>query len=150
MIDKFAPIAAIIALFCVVCRFYKWQVSLSLRNESGDMNDYNRICDDVHSLERIATEIESLNEIITDLNVCDDDELKAVKIVIPSALKADEITLLTNGADYSADKLLDIAYSERQQKREQLLQAILDLYSLTSESRNTENVQTQTLTDRKC
>lgn len=117
---------SLIVVIYAVYRFRKWLRTLSQREYNAN---YNEISRGVHTLEVIANELDELDEIITDLQTCNDKALKGVRISVPSALRCNEYTVLTNGKDYSSRQLLAIAYSERDRKREMLQQAIADLYS---------------------
>lgn len=124
--EQLLPALSLLAAFYAVYRFYKWQRGLP---EQRAAQNYNELCSGVHTVEQIALQIEELEEIITDLHASSNEALKGVTLSMPAALKKREYMFLTNGSDYSAKQLLNLAYSERDRKRELLTRAIADLHN---------------------
>lgn len=144
--EQILPLFILITTVYTAYRFHNWLQALPKEEE---VKDYIRIYDRVHTLEEITKQIETLEEIITDLNACSSEAMKGIKLSVPSALKCNEYTVLTNGSDCSAEQLLNLAYSERRRKREELLQAIPELSPLMAQSLKSVNQETQRETQRE-
>lgn len=154
MNDEFVPVVALAGAAYAVYRFYRWQKSLPQRSE--DIYWLN-VRKSVRTLSAMVDELEQLEEIITDLHTCDSDNLKGITLSVPSFVgKNNEYTILTDGQDFSGESLLSIAYTERERKREQIGQAIGELYSKgivstspLTESETDEQPNQETQTKRK-
>lgn len=127
MNDELLPVIALIVIVYASYKFYRWQAQLPQRSE--DIY-YNNVSRSVHTLSAMVDELEQLEQIITDLQTCDSDSLKGVRLSVSSIIGQDnEYTILTDGQDYSGEQLLAIAFSERERKREQIGKAITELYN---------------------
>ena len=121
------PAIALLGVIYASYRFYKWLQAQPQRRE--DLY-YKNACNGVHALEEMVEQLEALDEIITDLNTCNSQYLKGVRLSVPSALgHNNEYTILADGQGYSSRQLLAIAYSEREEKWEKLKAAITELYT---------------------
>lgn len=137
MKEQLLPALFLITAFYGVYRFHKWQQSLP---QARECRNYNSIYAGVHAIEEITEQIEALEEIITDLNTCNSEAMKSIKLSVPSALKCNEYTILSDGSDFSSKQLLAIAHSERDRKREMLIKAIAELHN-NGEIKNRYNIQ---------
>lgn len=103
------------------------------------------ICENVRKLNALTEQLQGIENMICDIEICNADHLKAVRIEIPESLSHNSShEMIINGEDVRSQYLLQLALSERDRLRSSLLDEIEKIHrsavtqTVTQSSQNTE------------
>ena len=86
------------------------------------------ICESVKRLNTLTEQLQGIENMICDIEICNADHLKAVRIEIPESLSHNSShEIIINGEDMKSQYLLQLALSERDRLRTSLLNEIQKL-----------------------
>lgn len=113
----------IYALLCVW--LYRHRKRARTPRQTSDLY-FREIYDNIHKLSDDVDRLEELENLITDIECCNAEYLKSVRIDVPDTLYSKESRheFVINGNDENSKYLLQIAYAERDKLRSSLLENI--------------------------
>lgn len=105
-----------IALYGAIIAFLYWRF-INRRYHRSDIY-FMRIYDSVKELNDTVDQLKSLEGMISDIEICNHNHLKAVRIEIPESLSPNcKHEVIINGRDTNSKYLLRLAVSERNRLR---------------------------------
>ena len=83
------------------------------------------LCESVKKMNALTDQLHSIENMICDIEICNADHMKAVRIEIPDSLSRNAShEMLINGNDISSQYLLQLALAERDRLRSLLLDEV--------------------------
>lgn len=83
------------------------------------------LCESVKKMHSITEQLSSIENMICDIEICNADHVKSVRIEIPDSLSQNAShEMLINGNDISSQYLLQLALAERERLRSSLLDEV--------------------------
>ena len=83
------------------------------------------LCESVKKMNALTEQLHSIENMISDIEICNADHVKSVRIEIPDSLSRNAShEMLINGNDISSQYLLQLALAERERLRSSLLNEV--------------------------